>query len=240
MPRLHPEKKVICDRCGASVQIKNIAQHRTTRKCQKSNPSASPQAGKKECPDCHRLYSIPYLPRHHCKAKVAIVAEVEGTPTPLEPADESQRTSMLVSEMNTACRTVLSPPSKSIKHKEDCDKEDCVYVISNPAFEHAYKIGRTKNISNRFSQYQTYAPQPYKLEYVCCTSLSIRLETEVLQRLRDKRLLKSEWIEMELYLLIEVIEAACQDLMLAKVREMCPKVWRSPENTNILIKTTPA
>jgi hypothetical protein len=49
------------------------------------------------------------------------------------------------------------------KYKKDCG---IVYVISNPAFPNAYKVGITKYLNSRLKTYQTYDPNRlFKVEH---------------------------------------------------------------------------
>lgn len=76
-------------------------------------------------------------------------------------------------------------------------KSGFVYIISNPAFPGKYKIGMTKDVNNRLSQYQTYDPhRQFKIEHYIFVEDKRAVEKRILD-LYQIDIDKGEWISEE-------------------------------------------
>jgi len=72
-----------------------------------------------------------------------------------------------------------------------------IYLISNPAFPGYYKIGMTKDIDNRLSQYQTGDPhRAYKIEHYIFVEDARAEERKFLNEMKLD-LAKGEWVKSE-------------------------------------------
>ena len=88
-----------------------------------------------------------------------------------------------------------------------------IYVLYHPSFgTNTYKIGRTVNLKQRLSQYNTGNPTPYSYKYskfVGNLKNSIEIEKHIHSSLKQYRLSLKEFFVVNLDFIIKTIENIC-------------------------------
>ena len=91
-----------------------------------------------------------------------------------------------------------------------------IYVIHHSSFgENIYKIGRTENLKNRISQYNTGTPTEYAYKYTKFVGIrynSITIEKAVHDILKKYRISKKEFFKINIETIINTIEDICLQL----------------------------
>ena len=90
--------------------------------------------------------------------------------------------------------------SRAHNRKVVPNKKAVIYVLSNPAFDGWYKIGRTtkSNVMDRVRTYSTASPFPYSIEYTIKVEDS-RIEGDIIDDLIGKGVeYQSEWFYTDL------------------------------------------
>ena len=94
-------------------------------------------------------------------------------------------------------KDMMEKGENEISAKQNDDKRGSVYIISNPAWEGAIKIGKAFNVFTRLKTYQTYCPRKdYKLE--CHEFFEDRhLAENNFKLVLNKFHLEGEWFNIE-------------------------------------------
>lgn len=85
-----------------------------------------------------------------------------------------------------------------------------IYVLNHQSFEeNVYKIGRTKNLMGRLTQYNVGSPHKYEYVYTHETIDEVECEHEVHKRLNKYQICAREFFKVHLTKIIRVIEDVC-------------------------------